>query len=124
MVPVNIRARDAIQNGASGTYVYLVNADQTVSMHLVTTGATENDRVAITKGLKPGDTVVVDGADQLRDGAHVTVLPARRHSRHLIHARGNHLYAVGLYGFHSIECRLLKYRPGNPAGGVLWNVKD
>jgi multidrug efflux system membrane fusion protein len=63
----------AIQNGASGTYVYVVNKDQTVGMRLVTTGASDGDRVAITKGLSPGDTVVVDGADQLHDGAKVAI---------------------------------------------------
>src|SRR5262249_6010623 len=63
----------AIQSGASGSYVYLVNPDQTVSMHLVATGASDADLIAITKGLNVGDTVVVDGADQLRDGARVMV---------------------------------------------------
>ena len=36
-------------------------------------GVQDGDKVAITAGLKPGDTVVVDGADRLRDGADVTI---------------------------------------------------
>ncbi len=63
----------AIQRGAQGTYVYVVGADSTVTMRTVTLGATENDRVAVTQGLKPGEVVVVDGADRLRDGASVTI---------------------------------------------------
>ena len=67
----------AIQRGAQGTYVYLVNPDHTVSMRTVTLGQTDNDRVAISKGLMAGDTVVVDGADRLREGAHV-LLPGEK----------------------------------------------
>ena len=63
----------AIQRGAPGTYVYLVNPDQTVSVRKVTPGAGDANNVAITAGLKPGDTVVIDGADKLKDGAKVQV---------------------------------------------------
>jgi membrane fusion protein, multidrug efflux system len=64
----------ATQQGSSGSYVYVVNADSTVSMRAITTGPSSGDLISITKGLKTGERVVVDGADQLRDGAHV-VLP-------------------------------------------------
>jgi multidrug efflux system membrane fusion protein len=63
----------AMQQGASGSYVYVVKADNTVSMRAVTTGPSSGDLVSITKGLQSGERVVVDGADQLRDGAHVTI---------------------------------------------------
>jgi multidrug efflux system membrane fusion protein len=63
----------AVQTGAQGSYVYLVNADSTVSMRPIVVGPSSGDKVSITKGLKAGDTVVVDGADQLRDGARVVV---------------------------------------------------
>jgi multidrug efflux system membrane fusion protein len=62
-----------MQQGASGSYVYVVKADNTVSMRAVTPGPSSGDLVSITKGLQTGERVVVDGADQLRDGAHVTV---------------------------------------------------
>ena len=39
----------------------------------MTLGPQDGDKVAIMKGLNPGDTVVIDGADRLRDGAEVTV---------------------------------------------------
>src|SRR6202050_1126684 len=61
----------AVLNGAQGSYVYLVNADNTVSMRPVVVGPSAGEVVFITKGLASGQTVVVDGADQLRDGAKI-----------------------------------------------------
>jgi multidrug efflux system membrane fusion protein len=61
----------AIQRGAPGTFVYLVNADNTVAVRPVTLGPASAERVAIQAGLAPGDRVVVDGADKLRTGAKV-----------------------------------------------------
>lgn len=63
----------ALLNGSQGAYVYVVNPDDTVSMRAVSAGPSAGDRVAITKGLQVGQTVVVDGADQLRDGARITL---------------------------------------------------
>jgi multidrug efflux system membrane fusion protein len=63
----------AMQQGASGSYVYVVKPDSTVSMRVVTPGPASGDLVSISKGLQPGERVVVDGADQLRDGAHVVI---------------------------------------------------
>jgi membrane fusion protein, multidrug efflux system len=62
-----------VQRGAPGTYVYLLNGDQTVSVRKVTVGPGDATNIAITAGLKPGDQVVVDGADKLKDGAKVLV---------------------------------------------------
>ena len=61
----------AVQRGAPGTYVYLVSSDETVSVRQVTVGPGDATNVAITAGLKPGESVVVDGADRLKDGAKV-----------------------------------------------------
>jgi multidrug efflux system membrane fusion protein len=63
----------AVQTGAPGSYVYLVNADKTVSVTTVTTGPTDGTNTVITKGVSPGDVVVTDGVDRLTDGAKVTV---------------------------------------------------
>jgi len=62
-----------VQRGAPGTYVYVVNADQTVNVRKVTLGAGDATNISITQGLAPGETVVVDGADKLKDGAKVLV---------------------------------------------------
>lgn len=75
----------AMQQGSQGSYVYVVNDDSTVSMRSVTPGPSNGDQISITKGLQPGETVVVDGADQLRDGARVIVpsaTPGAASSRH------------------------------------------
>ena len=66
-----VRPQAGIQRGAPGTYVYVVNADQTVSVRTVTLGPGDATNVSISKGLAPGERVVVDGADKLRDGAKV-----------------------------------------------------
>jgi multidrug efflux system membrane fusion protein len=63
----------AVQRGAPGTYVYLVNEDNTVSVHVIKLGAQDGDLFAVESGLSPGDRVVTDGADRLRDGAKVTI---------------------------------------------------
>jgi multidrug efflux system membrane fusion protein len=59
----------AIQRGQPGTYVYLVKADDTVAIKVVTLGVTDGEKVQITSGLEVGDEVVIDGTDRLRDGA-------------------------------------------------------
>ena len=63
----------AVQRGAPGTYVYLVNDDNTVSVHPITLGAQDGDLFAVDSGLEPGERVVTDGADRLRDGAKVSI---------------------------------------------------
>ena len=70
----------AVQRGAPGTYVYLVNQDSTVSVHTIKLGVQDGDFYAVESGLSPGDRVVTDGADRLRDGAKVT-LPDNTHAQ-------------------------------------------
>lgn len=65
----------AIQRGTPGTFVYVVKEDKTVTVRLVQLGPVEGERVVVENGLKPGEQVVVDGADKLREGARVE-LPA------------------------------------------------
>jgi membrane fusion protein, multidrug efflux system len=63
----------AIQRGAPGTFVYLVTPNKTVAVQQVKLGPGEGQKVAILSGLQPGDHVVDDGADRLKDGAKITV---------------------------------------------------
>jgi multidrug efflux system membrane fusion protein len=66
----------AVQRGADGTYVFVVSpqgADRVANQRTVKLGIQDGDKVAVLDGLKPGDTVVVDGADRLRDGADVSI---------------------------------------------------
>lgn len=63
----------AIQLGANGSFVYVVNADSTVSARQVKTGASDAKNTVIASGLSAGESVVIDGVDRLRDGAKVSV---------------------------------------------------
>jgi membrane fusion protein, multidrug efflux system len=63
----------AVLSGAPGTYVYLVNADDTVSAHKVTLGPSDGKNTAVLSGLSLGDTVVIDGTDRLSDGAKISI---------------------------------------------------
>jgi len=62
-----------IQRGVPGTFVYLINADSTVSVRPVKLGVTDGEHVEVLSGLQPGDRIVIDGADKLRDGAKIIV---------------------------------------------------
>jgi multidrug efflux system membrane fusion protein len=66
-----------VQSGAPGDFVYLVNADQTVSVHKVTLGPSDGKNTVITAGLAAGQTVVTDGMDRLTDGAKVKLAGAK-----------------------------------------------
>jgi multidrug efflux system membrane fusion protein len=61
----------ALQRGAGGLFVYVVATDRSVSVRQIKTGPTEGERVAVTSGLKIGETIVTDGADKLREGSKV-----------------------------------------------------
>lgn len=66
----------AVQRGAQDNFVYVLQNDNTVKLQTVHVGETENERVVIEDGLKPGDAVIVEGLDQLRDG--IAVEPVKR----------------------------------------------
>ncbi len=61
----------AIERGQQGSFVYVVGADKKVTAKTVTLGATEGERVAVLTGISEADTVVVDGADRLKEGMEV-----------------------------------------------------
>ncbi len=68
----------ATPGGTMGTYVYLINSSNTVSVRQIKTGPTyvnANDAsmTTVTSGLSAGDRVVTDGADRLRDGLPINV---------------------------------------------------
>jgi membrane fusion protein, multidrug efflux system len=65
----------AIRHGIPGTYVYLVKADDSVAVRVITTGTTQDGRTMVLSGLSPGDRVVVDGIDRLSDGMKISISP-------------------------------------------------
>jgi multidrug efflux system membrane fusion protein len=66
----------AVQRGAAGTFVYVVQADNTVQVQTVQLEAVEGDWQAVKADLKAGQQVVTDGADRLRSGSVVEVVKA------------------------------------------------
>jgi multidrug efflux system membrane fusion protein len=62
----------AIQRGTQGAFVYVIDQEQTAAARPVKVGATQGDDASV-EGVKPGEMVVVDGADKLRDGAKVEI---------------------------------------------------
>ena len=63
----------AVQTGAPGTFVYLLGANDVVSVKAIKAGIADATKTQVISGLAVGDQVVVDGADRLRDGMHVMV---------------------------------------------------
>ena len=63
----------AVQTGQQGTYVFVVNPDQTVDLRTVIVARTKDSDSVIQQGLKPGETVVLDGQIRLVPGSRITV---------------------------------------------------
>lgn len=64
----------AIQHSTTtGDFVYLVNSNNTVIVKSVKTGPVSGSDTVINSGVVPGQSLVVEGADKLRDGAKVVV---------------------------------------------------
>jgi membrane fusion protein, multidrug efflux system len=72
----------AIQRGPTGTFVYVVQDDNTVAMRQVKVGLSEGNDVSIDTGIQAGDKVVVDGAEKLTEGMKVTVRQAGSAPQH------------------------------------------
>ena len=67
----------AVQLGSRGAYVYVAakndKGQEAVTVRPITPGITSNTLTVVEKGLEPGELVVVDGLDRLRDGIAVKV---------------------------------------------------
>ncbi|MCX8566653.1 MAG: membrane fusion protein, multidrug efflux system [Glomeribacter sp. 1016415] len=74
---VTIVPSSAIQNGSIGTYAYVINPDNTVSVRTLKTGPVKAEYTSIKTGLTPGERVVIDGADRLREGTKIAVAPSQ-----------------------------------------------
>ncbi|MBV8758298.1 MAG: efflux RND transporter periplasmic adaptor subunit [Deltaproteobacteria bacterium] len=61
----------AVQHGPNGDFVYTVGPDTTAQMKPVTVDLTDGDDAVLGKGVKAGEQVVTEGANQLRPGAKV-----------------------------------------------------
>jgi membrane fusion protein (multidrug efflux system) len=68
--------QSAVILSPTGSSVYVVKADQTVEARPVTAGTWEGQQWLIEGGLKPGETIIVDGVQKARPGAKVQVSTA------------------------------------------------
>jgi multidrug efflux system membrane fusion protein len=67
-------AAGAVQQGPSGSYVYVVGSDQKVALRTVHVAQISEGQALIDSGLKAGETVVVDGQYRLQPGTLVREL--------------------------------------------------
>ncbi|WP_313316805.1 efflux RND transporter periplasmic adaptor subunit [Stenotrophomonas sp.] len=66
---------EAVQRGADGDFVYLIKADNTVTLRtVVQSGQVDDSHVVIGSGLKAGDKVVTEGQFRLKEGSKVNAL--------------------------------------------------
>jgi membrane fusion protein, multidrug efflux system len=72
----------AIQKGRKGDYVYVVDAQNKVHNRSIVVGETSGEKVMIQSGLSPGEMVVVDGADKLKENALVRPLTSKKNVGH------------------------------------------
>ncbi|MGQ7958185.1 MdtA/MuxA family multidrug efflux RND transporter periplasmic adaptor subunit [Pseudomonas sp. SP16.1] len=71
----------AVQFGAQGTFVYVVDEGSKISLRPVTIAASDAERSLVADGVQPGERLVLEGTDRLRDGSQVEVIdPAVVHS--------------------------------------------
>lgn len=60
-----------LQHGTQGDYVWAVQSDSTVKMLPVRANTTQGTTTILEAGVDPGQLVVIDGADKLRNGVKV-----------------------------------------------------
>jgi membrane fusion protein, multidrug efflux system len=63
-----------VQQGPKGSYVYVIEPDQSVQLRMVQVAQISKGQALIDSGLKANETVVVDGQYKLQPGTRVTVL--------------------------------------------------
>ena len=67
-------ASSGVQQGPNGAYVYVVGPDRTVQMRPVTVSQISDGQALIDSGLKPNETVVLEGQYRLEPGSLVEEL--------------------------------------------------
>jgi multidrug efflux system membrane fusion protein len=65
-----------VQHGPQGTFAYVVGADSTAAVRSIVVDVVEGEVAIVTRGLSPGEQVVVEGQAQLRPGSRVAAKPA------------------------------------------------
>jgi multidrug efflux system membrane fusion protein len=68
----------AVLRGSQGSFVYTVDAENMVKAVPVMPGITDGNLTIVEGALQPGNRVVLDGSDSLRDGARVEIITAEQ----------------------------------------------
>jgi multidrug efflux system membrane fusion protein len=66
----------AVQRGPQGTFVYVASPDATADMRPIDVALTQGEIAIVSKGVNPGEHVVVEGQAQLRPHAKIAAKPA------------------------------------------------
>jgi multidrug efflux system membrane fusion protein len=64
----------ALQYGSRGTFVYVVGEGDKVELRQVSAGPSSGELTVIESGVQPGERLVLEGTDRLRDGSPVQVI--------------------------------------------------
>ena len=65
---------DAVQHGAKGTYVYIVNPQKKAEIRMLTLGLSSNGQIQVLTGLNGTEQVVLEGIDRLAEGKEVQIV--------------------------------------------------
>jgi multidrug efflux system membrane fusion protein len=68
----------ALQFGSRGNYAYVVGEDSKVELRVLEVGPSNGDRTVVVNGLNPGERIVMEGTDRLRDGSEVEVVDRQK----------------------------------------------
>ena len=64
----------AVQFGSRGPYAFVVGAENKVAVRDLVLGPVDGAMQAVIKGISPGELVVTEGVDRLREGRPVTII--------------------------------------------------
>ncbi len=64
----------AVQYGSRGPYAYVIGAENKATVRDLVLGPIDGPLQAVTKGIAPGDVVVTEGVDRLREGRVVSLI--------------------------------------------------
>ncbi|MNQ60942.1 Multidrug resistance protein MdtA precursor [compost metagenome] len=67
----------AVQFGSQGTFAYVMDGEKKVKVRKLETGPDDGQHTVVKSGLQPGERVVLEGTDRLRDGSEVEVVHDR-----------------------------------------------
>lgn len=65
---------DAVQHGAKGSYVYIINPQNKAEIRMLKLGMTSNGQIEVLDGLKGSEKVVLEGIDRLSEGKEVQIV--------------------------------------------------